>query len=176
MPDDENGFGSASVASAGGKARAASMTPEERSACARKAVDTQWGNITSDAAPPVPPVRYVMTVDTGTASIEWPSELSAEDCESIQAWIEGMKRKVGRSVAPALSADTRLGTDMGEIGNIYALIKAFQDGAVELYLINGPPRPRWVRVIDVRSSWILLEGPDGRVTYNGGTFRFRKLA
>jgi hypothetical protein len=50
--------------------------------------------------PPVAPgfKEYFLTVDTGTLLLRWPESLSDEDYETVEGWLEAMKRKIKRSV------------------------------------------------------------------------------
>jgi hypothetical protein len=40
----------------------------------------------------------VLTVDTGEVVVRWPESLSDEDYETIDGWLEGLKKKIKRSV------------------------------------------------------------------------------
>ena len=42
--------------------------------------------------------EYGLTVDTGQVIVRWPETLSEEDFETIEGWIDGLKRKIRRSV------------------------------------------------------------------------------
>jgi hypothetical protein len=50
------------------------------------------------SGPPAGAKQYVLTVDTGEVVLRWPESLSDEDYETIESWIEGMKKKIKRSV------------------------------------------------------------------------------
>lgn len=42
--------------------------------------------------------QYTLTVDTGNVVLMWPDKLTAEDFQTIDGWLDGMKKKVQRSV------------------------------------------------------------------------------
>ena len=48
--------------------------------------------------PPTGTREYILTVDTGELSLRFPEELSDEDYESVERWLDAMKRKIKRSV------------------------------------------------------------------------------
>lgn len=50
------------------------------------------------APPPTDARQYAMTTDTGEVVVRWPAVLSAEDFESVEAWLEILKKKIKRSV------------------------------------------------------------------------------
>ena len=44
--------------------------------------------------PSVSPIKeYVLTTDTGDVTVQWPSELSEEDYDTVEGWLEGLKRR-----------------------------------------------------------------------------------
>lgn len=58
--------------------------------------------INPDYRPPQPksvPIQHVLTTDTGDAIVRWPSVLSGEDYDAIERWLDGLKRKIKRSVS-----------------------------------------------------------------------------
>lgn len=53
--------------------------------------------------PPAPPSdarQYSLTTDTGDVVVRWPSVLSGEDYETVESWLDGLKKKIKRSVKP----------------------------------------------------------------------------
>jgi hypothetical protein len=42
--------------------------------------------------------NYTMTLDTGDLFVRWPSKISEEDYEGAVAWLDGLKKKMKRSI------------------------------------------------------------------------------
>jgi hypothetical protein len=51
--------------------------------------------------------RYALTTDTGDVVVSWPANLSAEDFETICGWIDGIKKKIERSVKEEENPDPK---------------------------------------------------------------------
>lgn len=52
--------------------------------------------------PPPPPVdtrQDVFSIGEGAVTVQWPATLSAESFEDVSAWLDILKRKIGRSVS-----------------------------------------------------------------------------
>jgi hypothetical protein len=48
--------------------------------------------------PPSAAKQFNLTTDTGDVIVRWPSVLSEEDYETVESWLDGLKKKIKRSV------------------------------------------------------------------------------
>jgi hypothetical protein len=70
------------------------LTPEQQRA--------QFTNVLKSFSPPASGVRQdLFSLTEGTVSIQWPASLSPESFEDVSAWLDILKRKIGRSVKEA---------------------------------------------------------------------------
>ena len=49
--------------------------------------------------------QATLPLDSGTVLVEWPSSLTQEDFEDIQAWLKILERKIGRSASEEVEDD-----------------------------------------------------------------------